>query len=846
MMDLQNSSKKFSKLTIHIKNAPFLTWNNNGIPICTYSGDQYPGQMCGDGAGGAIIVWNDNRGTQNDIYIQRINSSGDIQWKVNGTPISTEIKNQYLPSLCSDGSSGAIITWQDNRDDTYDIYAQRIDANGTIMWKANGTVICNSSGGQAMPQICSDGEGGGIITWHDNRGVNNDIYAQRIDANGNTLWTPNGTPICTASNYQQMPYICSDGNAGAIIGWTDARNFPTDIYAQRINASGQVQWVDNGVPICSEIGSQWNPIICSDGDDGTFFTWQDEREGNGKGNIFAQKVKSNGEMEWTTNGIAICTLSNDQTWPKICNDGAGGLFITWQDERNGFEDIYAQRVNKDGTIQWINGGIAICTENDSQIYPKICRYGEGAVIVWTDSRATGEDIYAQYIDLNGNIKWNNNGTAICTEVGSQFYPYISSDDNDGLVILWRDYRSGSNWDLFVQHITKLPTSNHPDDIATTSYGTESIDWRLYTTVVEGKYRILVNDTNNIFYIWEDWTPWTNGSSLSVPINRSINGVFKYVIEYNDTTDQYGINDNVIVYVDDNGPSIFMNYPQNETVIQKPDTILLTISDPNLIISTVEWRANITQINWSKTFYGSFDILLTNFSSNQIVEFFIRANDSLNNSNQIKIILTFDNTPPTKPTNPLYEIHPYKIFFSKITLYWDSSIDDNIIYYEIWRNGKNLGIITSNNFSDSEHLDSGKYIYKIIPIDEAGNYGQPLYIKVNIISLSYLLIPFLLISLENDIPTIMIIIIIAAIALSSIIISILKKRRVDGIESNRNILKMTSEQKRLEKSFESKKIPKKQSTEVIEKKVQYCQNCGLNLNQYQNAKNCPYCGEKIVY
>jgi hypothetical protein len=49
------------------------------------------------------------------------------------TPICTVSGNQMNPTITSDGSGGAIITWQDYRSGSYsDIYAQRIYKNGTL------------------------------------------------------------------------------------------------------------------------------------------------------------------------------------------------------------------------------------------------------------------------------------------------------------------------------------------------------------------------------------------------------------------------------------------------------------------------------------------------------------------------------------------------------------------------------------------------------------------------------------------------------------------------------------------------------------------------------------------
>ncbi|MGZ5192162.1 MAG: hypothetical protein ACXWCZ_14225, partial [Flavisolibacter sp.] len=69
-----------------------------------------------------------------DIYAQRINSSGAVQWTSNGISVSTAGSYQYTPTIVSDGSGGAIITWYDyrNGNNNSDIYAQKVDALGYL------------------------------------------------------------------------------------------------------------------------------------------------------------------------------------------------------------------------------------------------------------------------------------------------------------------------------------------------------------------------------------------------------------------------------------------------------------------------------------------------------------------------------------------------------------------------------------------------------------------------------------------------------------------------------------------------------------------------------------------
>jgi len=373
------------------------SWTANGTVICNAIDEQEEVQIVSDGSGGAIITWYDNRGSNSDIYAQRINSEGAIQWTTNGTAICNTTDAQYSPQLASDGSGGAIITWYDFRSGNRDIYAQRINSTGAIQWTANGTVICNATEHQWNHQIVSDGSGGAIITWQDYRGSNYDIYAQRINATGAIQWTANGTVICNATKGQYSPEIISDGSGGAIITWYDNRGSTRDIYAQRINATGAIQWTANGTVICDATGDQYFPELVSDGSEGAIITWKDNR--GSTSDIYAQGINSAGAVQWTANGTVICNAIDKQEEVQIVSDGSGGAIITWEDDRGSTRDIYAQGINSAGAVQWTANGTVICTAGGQQIKPQIVSDGSrGAIITWCDIRSVGNrNIYAQRI-----------------------------------------------------------------------------------------------------------------------------------------------------------------------------------------------------------------------------------------------------------------------------------------------------------------------------------------------------------------------------------------------------------------------------------------------------------------
>jgi hypothetical protein len=378
------------------------------VPLCTATGEQTAPRSVSDGAGGAIVTWEDSRSGNSDIYAQRISAAGAVQWTANGVALCTATGSQQTPTIVADGAGGAIITWYDYRSGTnYDIYAQRISAAGAVQWLANGVGLCTATGDQYGPSIVSDGGSGAIVTWQDFRSGNSDIYAPRISAAGAVQWTANGVALCTATGSQQTPTIVSDGASGAIVTWFDQRSGTgDDIYAQRISAAGAVQWTANGVGLCTATNSQNYPTIVSDGASGAVVTWEDYRSGT-NWDIYAQRISSAGTVQWTADGVGLCTATGHQAYPKIASDSTGGAIVTWHDYRsdtNNNFDIYAQRISATGAVQWTANGVAFCTATGEQVWPTIASDGAGgAIITWSDSRSGTADIYAQRVERYGQL-----------------------------------------------------------------------------------------------------------------------------------------------------------------------------------------------------------------------------------------------------------------------------------------------------------------------------------------------------------------------------------------------------------------------------------------------------------
>ncbi len=380
-------------------------WAANGVAVCTTATTvaESPAVVA-DGAGGSFIAWNDYRATNSDIYVQRLDSSGTPLWTANGVAVCTETSSQQDSQIVLDGAGGVIIIWKDYRaSGTEDLYAQRVDSSGTPLWTADGVPVCTAAGNQTAPEAVSDGAGGVIVAWEDFRSSSFDIYLQRIDSSGSPVWAVDGVGACTAVSSQTAPRLIATTAGGAICTWYDYRDsLQHDVYAQRITAAGNPLWTANGVLLCAAANEQVDPDIISDGSNGAIIAWTDNRGTDY--DIYAQRLNPAGTALWTVDGVPVCTAAGDQSgFPQIVSSGTGGAVITWRDFRNSIDyDIYGQRIDSSGTTLWAAAGVPFTVGPEIQASSRLIADGaDGAILVWTDHRWGNNDVYAQMVDSSG-------------------------------------------------------------------------------------------------------------------------------------------------------------------------------------------------------------------------------------------------------------------------------------------------------------------------------------------------------------------------------------------------------------------------------------------------------------
>lgn len=349
----------------------------------------------------------------------------------------TATSHQIIWDMISNRSGDAILVMGNEQKN---LYVQCVDARGTKKWSENGITFRESTGsGPSLTnaRMVSDSQDGAIVAWEDGSGLR-DIYAQRIDVSGNIKWKNEaqpGVPICTDPETNDLNVsIVADNFGGAVMAWFSKSR----IRAQWVNNSGSIVWAANGIRVVETESHQNEPCIIINGYGENLVVWSDARVAR---EIYAQKLYSNGTRAWGNDGIRISFSEQGHSayWPKMISDSNGGAIVVWEDRSQCQIQLRAQRFTRDGRLGWNEKGIVLYVTKYAASYDVVSDGKGGAEIVFQNTEILGEeDIYAQRIDGQGNLLWGQNGLTICNATGSQQRPKIASVGSGNSFISWLD------------------------------------------------------------------------------------------------------------------------------------------------------------------------------------------------------------------------------------------------------------------------------------------------------------------------------------------------------------------------------------------------------------------------
>jgi hypothetical protein len=384
-----------------------------------------------------------------------------------------------MHGIAFDSEGNVIIVIDAHNGDFNDnIYAQKLDPAGNRLWGANGIIVNQNSDteDQYAPDIAIDSSDNAIIAWNDYRNkISGDNYAQKLDADGNPLWGPSDKKVNrdNTNEIKYSPMIALDSSGNAIIIWTDERNGVAnqDVYAQKLNSDGNPQWDASDVKVNqnSDTNRQYAGGVAVDSIGNAIIIWEDDRNGATNNSVYAQKLDSNGNPQWgSTDKLVNQNIdSANQGYPAIVVDSNDNSIVTWSDERHGAtnKSIYTQKLDSSGVAQWGSNDKRVNQkiDNANQAYPDIALDPkDDVIIVWYDTRlgSSNVEVYAQKLNSTGEAQWEANDKKINqnTDSANQEWARVEVDSDGSFVVLWKDERDGASDDDYYSQKFEAPTN----------------------------------------------------------------------------------------------------------------------------------------------------------------------------------------------------------------------------------------------------------------------------------------------------------------------------------------------------------------------------------------------------
>lgn len=181
-------------------------------------------------------------------------------------------------------------------------------------------------------------------------------------------------PVCTALREQTNTIVLrSYPDSGYIIIWQDSRNASNgaDIYAQKLDKNGNTLWTTDGVPVITGPYDQvftWSSNAdlrnvshaCTDSANG-FYIAAHDYNATGNGNrVVVQHIRDDGSMVFPSTGYIVAegtTSTYQYAYPQLIADGNKGFFIAYVRQVFGGADIIAYCMrDENGTMKTYGGG----------------------------------------------------------------------------------------------------------------------------------------------------------------------------------------------------------------------------------------------------------------------------------------------------------------------------------------------------------------------------------------------------------------------------------------------------------------------------------------------------------
>jgi len=403
-----------------------------------YGLDQRQPASASNSSGELVVSWIESDG---NLYCRVFNSDLQEQTdriQVNDNPGDNDCN---LPdvSFLYGGSFG--IVWEDVRS-TQNIYCQLF----TPLYESLGEnfqINSSISGAQFWaPQITSGADSGFAVTWDEITGVGSNVSARTFTTGGvakSSVLSLVDPVSASADQFQTtVSYLPETGYVASFI---DTRESNQCVYTQIFDFSGSKNGANTQISDNSDYVS-WDVSAAVSSTGETIITWASY---GSRAEILGAFLDDNGDRDGSNFTISDDAVFYDRYDPHPIYKTNDSIIVAFTDMRSEEQDIYQQHLSETGNRIGSNELVSSNGTGAQQTGSEIAAYNSGQfVAVWKDERDDDGDIYLQAGQSNGTLFGSNEKVNTDLDPALQQMPDVDASDNGYITVVWQDFADLGN------------------------------------------------------------------------------------------------------------------------------------------------------------------------------------------------------------------------------------------------------------------------------------------------------------------------------------------------------------------------------------------------------------------
>ncbi len=363
-----------------------------------------------DTSGNAVVVFQDirNAGT-NNVVAYKISPSGTLIWGPDGIALSSDT-NPDIPNMspvvCCSNDESTYVAWQ-RMGTANSTVVQRLSFSGQKLWGDNGLAVSSLNARITWPQIIQADGANILLKYYLDTGPvyapTRHLYVAKYTPDGQQLWNTLMTDAGGISAWHQLIPFESDGAGGAILAWYEDRdsNQDNDVYVQRVTTGGTITMPEDGALVSVDpANQQYDPELAVDtANQNVYAFYRITDAGQNSWGLARQKLDYAGNRLWGETGVNCVDLGGIEVYTVGAYYSYQGAICLYESG----DDLYANCWRSNGNLPWPVNPVALATTVGQKYHFDLAVHpDEWSVLGW-EQGFNEMDIYAMRLNCNGSL-----------------------------------------------------------------------------------------------------------------------------------------------------------------------------------------------------------------------------------------------------------------------------------------------------------------------------------------------------------------------------------------------------------------------------------------------------------